>query len=154
MASAPRLHLLQMDDPVQDRALLEGADLVVAGLGYRPVALPLLDVSGEPIALLADHPGGVLVGPRSGVLDASGDEIPGLFGIGLAAGFRPGPSMGGEPSFTGQVNGLWLWQNDVGVALVDRLLEHIPGTRQADVISRPDHHDVAQRDLTRPWKAA
>lgn len=57
------------------------------------------------------------------VLDAHGAPIAGLFGIGLAAGFVPWGPLGGEPSFRGQANGLWLWQNDVGMMIVDRLLD-------------------------------
>jgi hypothetical protein len=37
-----------------------------------------------------------------------------VFGIGLGTGFKPSPGMGGEPSFRGQANSLWLYQNDIG----------------------------------------
>jgi hypothetical protein len=30
--------------------------------------------------------------------------------------------MGGEPSFDGQTNGLWLYQNDVGARVLDQVL--------------------------------
>lgn len=56
------------------------------------------------------------------VLDAGGAAVPGLYGIGLAAGFVPWGRLGGEASFVGQANGLWLWQNDVGMMIVDQLL--------------------------------
>ena len=52
----------------------------------------------------------------------SGRPIPGAFGIGLAAGFVPWGRLGGEASFRGQANGLWLWQNDVGQMIVDQVL--------------------------------
>jgi hypothetical protein len=48
--------------------------------------------------------------------------VPGAYGIGLSAGFVPWGPLGGEASFTGQANGLWLWQNDVGQMIVDQLL--------------------------------
>jgi len=44
-------------------------------------------------------------------------------GIGLAAGFRPSGELGGEPSFRGQTNGIWLWQNGVGAIVVSGLLD-------------------------------
>jgi hypothetical protein len=44
-----------------------------------------------------------------------------LFAIGLAAGFVPHGKLGGEPSFRGQANGLWLWQSDVGGMIVDAI---------------------------------
>ena len=48
--------------------------------------------------------------------------IAALAGIGLAAGFVPWGKLGGEASFVGQANGLWLWQNDVGMMIVDQLI--------------------------------
>ncbi len=46
----------------------------------------------------------------------------GAYGIGLSAGFVPWGRLGGEASFRGQANGLWLWQNDVGQMIVDQVL--------------------------------
>ena len=125
----PRLRLHRLHDAADTVAVLDQADLVVSAVGYRPRALPVLDLQGHPVGLRAHQPGGALVGPRCGVLDEEGEEIEGLLGIGLAAGFRPGVAMGGEPSFAGQVNGLWLWQNDVGALVVSRMLERLGGTR-------------------------
>ncbi len=115
--------------PAESRKALDDADLILCCLGYRPCALPVLDEHGSPVALHADQPGAALVGTQAGILDANGDEIPGLFGIGLAAGFKAHGTMGGEASFRGQMNGLWLWQNDVGALIFQRLLErpaHVP----------------------------
>ena len=118
----PRLrlhHLQQPHDAVALRALDE-ADIVVAAFGYRPNALPVLDSTGADIQLLAQT--GLrksLVDAACRVLDAAGAPLPGLFGIGLAAGFVPQGRLGGEASFRGQANGLWTWQNDVGALIVD-----------------------------------
>ena len=57
------------------------------------------------------------------IVDAGGTPIPGLYGIGLAAGFVPWGKLGGEASFSGQANGLWQWQNDVGAMIVDQVLD-------------------------------
>lgn len=38
-------------------------------------------------------------------------------------GYRLPPEMGGEPGFSGQTNGLWLYQNDVGERVVRQLLD-------------------------------
>ncbi len=54
----------------------------------------------------------------------------GFSAIGLAAGFRPSGKFGGEPSFSGQANGLWLWQTAVGAMLVDALQEASRGPAQ------------------------
>jgi dTDP-4-amino-4,6-dideoxygalactose transaminase len=110
------------EDDAEARDLIAGADVVIGALGYRPVALPVADRDGAPIALASDA-GGAMVDRHCRMIDAQGAPLPGLFGIGLAAGFVPWGAMGGEPSFRGQANGLWQWQNDVGMMIVDQLLD-------------------------------
>ena len=121
-APEPRLalhRLVQGSDP-QALGILEAADIVVAALGYRPRAILVTDPDGREVGLKAAtgfrQP---LVDDRCRVLAADGSSINGLFGIGLAAGFVPSGSLGGEPSFRGQANGLWLWQSDVGLRIVE-----------------------------------
>ncbi|WP_267379468.1 MULTISPECIES: DegT/DnrJ/EryC1/StrS family aminotransferase [unclassified Sphingomonas] len=115
------LHRITGDDDAAARRIVQSADLVVAALGYRPLALPLADVTGAPIPLAAQA-GRPMVDRHCRIVDGAGDAIPGAFGIGLAAGFVPWGTLGGEASFSGQANGLWLWQNDVGLMIVDRIL--------------------------------
>ncbi len=133
----PRLRLHRLVEEGADgqaRAILERADLVVAALGYRPHALRLFDHLGQPIPLLAGTgPGARLVDRQCRLLDATGTPIDGAFGIGLAAGFVPDGKLGGERSFAGQANGLWLWQNDVGRLIVDAVLGAEPAERDAEL---------------------
>lgn len=118
-----RLHRLTGDSDAEAAAILDSADVVIGALGYRPHALPLFDAEGARIALSAHAPGRPrLIDQSCRVIDAEGQPVPGAFGIGLAAGFVPEGRLGGEPSFRGKANGLWLWQNDVGQILVDQLL--------------------------------
>jgi hypothetical protein len=103
--------------------------------------VPLHDADGRRIALMADAgplPGAALppaiaellsyasapplVDTACRVLDARGAVVPNLYGIGLASGFRLTGALGGEPSFRGQTNGLWLYQNGVGAMILDRIL--------------------------------
>jgi hypothetical protein len=120
------LHRLGVDDAASLR-LLDDADVVIAALGYRPYALPVFDEVGKRMTLLAETaPQAPLVDDRCRVMDGSGKAIPDLFGIGLAAGFVPRGKLGGEPSFRGQANGLWLWQSDVGGLIVDGILSPCP----------------------------
>jgi hypothetical protein len=114
------LHRIEGDDEGA-RSIVREADLVIAGLGYRPRALPVERHDGSPLALGADV-GRAMVDKHCRVVDADGIAIPGLYGIGLAAGFVPWGKLGGEASFVGQANGLWLWQNDVGMMIVDQLI--------------------------------
>jgi dTDP-4-amino-4,6-dideoxygalactose transaminase len=121
-APDPRVasHLIG-DDEEAARRMIEEADLVIGALGYRPHALPLFDAGGREIALAA-HDGRPMVDRHCRVLDTHDRPIPGVFGIGLAAGFVPWGRLGGEASFRGQANGLWQWQNDVGQMIVDQVL--------------------------------
>ncbi|PAX07822.1 DegT/DnrJ/EryC1/StrS family aminotransferase [Sphingomonas lenta] len=117
-----RLHRIGGDEDEDARAIVRGADLVIAALGYRPRVLPLLDEAGMGLPLAADRDR-PMVDRHCRVLGADGAAVPGVYGIGLAAGFVPWGKLGGEASFSGQANGLWLWQNDVGAMIVDQLLE-------------------------------
>jgi hypothetical protein len=124
-----RLHRLSSPEDHEARRILDSADLIVAALGYRPRALPVLDAQSNELPLLADGPGmPPLVDGECRILDANAKPLPGLFGIGLAAGFLPRGSLGGEPSFVGQANGLWLWQNDVGAMLARSVLRQAAAT--------------------------
>ena len=115
------IHQVTGDDDAVTRQHLAEADLVIAALGYRPRALAVHDSNGRQINLAAQH-GAAMVDRHCRVVDASGTAIPGLYGIGLAAGFVPWGKLGGEASFSGQANGLWQWQNDVGAMIVEQVL--------------------------------
>lgn len=115
------LHRIAGDNDAAARAAVADADLVIAALGYRPFALPIADRDGVQIPLAA-HSGQAMVDRHCRIVDADGAPIPGLYGLGLAAGFVPWGPLGGEKSFTGQANGLWLWQNDVGQMIIDQVM--------------------------------
>lgn len=126
----PRLALHRIDTPhaeAQGRSLLRSADLIVAALGYRPTAVPVEHADGTPWRLAAGSGTAPLVNSACEVLDDARRAIPGLYGIGLAAGFVPQGAAGGEPSFVGQTNGLWLWQNPIGAMIIEALLRGEPG---------------------------
>lgn len=122
-----RIRLIPLDrtganNPVDVEALLDEAALIIPAFGYRPNTLPITNTTGAPVVLLADHESNSpLVDAQCRVLDATGNPIPNLYGIGLASGFRLTGKLGGEPSFRGQTNGLWLYQNGVGELILDRL---------------------------------
>ncbi len=122
----PRLALFRLDqnDDAAAQALIADADLVIGATGYHPRALPLFDVDGSPIVLASEgETSGPLVDRHCRVLAADGSVVEGAFGLGLAAGFVPWGPLGGEPSFRGKANGLWLWQNNVGQMIVDQVLD-------------------------------
>jgi hypothetical protein len=132
-APDPRMALRQTGaDDAEARAEIASADVVIGALGYRPRALPLFDVEGERIVLAADAPGRPrLIDQQCRVMDAEGQPVPGVYGIGLASGHVPDGRLGGESSFSGKANGLWLWQNDIGLMIVDQLLERAQSASKA-----------------------
>jgi hypothetical protein len=95
------------------RTQLEEADLIICALGYRPHTIPFFDAGGRRVPLMAD------LGLRSvdsgcRVRLTDGRALPNVFSLGLASGYLPYGHMGGEASFVGQQNSLWLYQNDIG----------------------------------------
>ena len=116
-----RLRLVRPAESALGLRALQAAHVVIAATGYRPRALPVAAADGTPIRLRTDNPRVPMVDGACRVLDAAGAPLPGLYGIGLAAGFVPHGAMGGEKSFVGQANGLWLWQNDVGAMIIEQV---------------------------------
>lgn len=113
------------------RRLLDEAALIVPAFGYRATTVPVFDPHGRRLALRAEQ-GGTLVDAGARVLLADGTALPNLFGVGLGTGYVPAPSMGGEASFRGQANSLWLYQNDIGATIyrgIQQQLDQIGPTR-------------------------
>ena len=118
-----RLHLLMESSWPDARRLLDEADVIVAGLGYRPFALPVFSEDNERVPLRAESDRMVpMVDNDCRILDAQGLPLEGIYGIGLASGFVPHGALGGEESFTGQANSLWLWQHDLGLKIANSVL--------------------------------
>jgi hypothetical protein len=124
-----RVRLIPLDrtgknNSVNLECLLDEAALIIPAFGYRPNTLPIWDHRGLPIELLASGEGAPpLVDEHCRVLNHHGAVVPNLYGIGLASGFKLTGKLGGEPSFRGQTNGLWLYQNGVGELIVEQILE-------------------------------
>lgn len=102
--------------------VFDTANVIIAATGFLPLTIPLFNCDGSFVKLAANykHP---LVNKLGQLIDNRGQVIPNAYGIGLASGFVPYGLMGGEASFTGQTNGLWLYQNDVGAMIVDQLIQ-------------------------------
>ncbi len=122
-SAEPRLvsHQLGREDAASSRAALDAADSIIACIGYVPAALPLYEADSSRITLSCAR-GTPLVDSLCRVLNVTGQPVGDVYGIGLAAGFVPRGRLGGEPSFTGQANGLWLWQNDIGALIAEAML--------------------------------
>ena len=81
------------------------ADLVVAATGYRTAALGLL-------------PGALAPRPDGSIVDRLGRPLPGIRTIGLGSGSRRSAKTGGEPSYTGPVDGVWHYQTVLAPAML------------------------------------
>lgn len=107
------------------KKLLDEAALIIPAFGYRPNVVPVFDASGQEVDLLCRN-GGALVDDKGCVLDAHRQPVANIYGIGLASGFVPSGDLGGEASFMGQTNGLWLYQNGVGELVFNQLETPVP----------------------------
>jgi hypothetical protein len=118
------LHALQQQDPAAIQ-ILDAADLIITAFGYRPNAIKVKDCQGAPVELLCHSSAQApLVDAQCRVLDLAAKPLPGLFGIGLAAGFVPNGA--GEPGFSGQVNELTFWQTAAAPPILAALLSNAP----------------------------
>jgi len=126
-----RVRLIALDptnqqNTVDIKTLLDEAALIIPAFGYRPITVPLYGEHNHPIELLANGEGAPpLVDDDCRVLNLQGEPIPNYYGIGLASGFIPSGPLGGEPSFRGQTNGLWLYQNGVGERILNGILSKV-----------------------------
>ena len=112
-----RVELISLQDALDASALWKDADLIVPAFGYRARTVPVVDELGARLRLAAEV-GEPLVDGDCRLRLAGGGSLPRLFGIGMACGFRPSGPMGGEPSFRGQTNGVWLYQNGIGARVL------------------------------------
>ena len=113
-----------VDDPDVRRNAereLDGAGLVVAAVGYRPRLPRLSGTDGLPLELAVSE-SGVVVTPRAQVVAANGRVVPELFAYGLGAGLSAEAELAAEPSYTGRVDAVRLYQNEVGRIVLDSLL--------------------------------
>lgn len=123
--------------PLQLQRLLDDAALIVPAFGYQSSTVPVFDAEGRKLRLKADH-GGPAVGRDARLLLADGGHIANIFGIGLGADYRPWGHMGGEPSFEGQTNGLWLYQNGIGAVVYQGVRECLDEAERLRVSPRSE----------------
>lgn len=99
---------------------LKAASLIIVAFGYKLNLFPFYKATDTPIAFKGDETGH-WVNEKCEMLDATGTVIPNLYASGLATGFIPTGKLGGEPSFEGQTNGIWYYQN----AIADEIISHL-----------------------------
>jgi hypothetical protein len=147
--SEDRVRMLSLIDGSIDaaelRRLLNDAALIVPAFGYRAGTVPVFDASGRRLRLKADE-GGPAVGRDARVQLADGRTIKNIFGIGLGADYKPWGPMGGEPSFEGQANSLWLYQNDIGGVVYEGVRDCLEAARTTRALRQADTGNRAVED--------
>lgn len=123
--AALRFHLLEVDEEFLKSRELDKYDVLVNALGYRANLLPIYDESGEALTLAGEGKASY-VDDDCRLLAADGTVIQNAFLIGLGTGYCISGEYGGEESFKGQTDGLWLYQNDVGKKVVRQVLGSLP----------------------------
>ncbi|MBN6111423.1 FAD-binding protein [Xanthomonas bonasiae] len=120
----PRVRLLELPscDAAYDAVDVdwERLALVVFASGYTMPEVPIVNARGAPVSLHG-HYTDVYVDQQSRLLDATGAPLPGLYAVGLATGFSPVEMLGGESTYSGKENSVWLCQHMLGETLFDAL---------------------------------
>jgi UDP-N-acetylglucosamine 2-epimerase (non-hydrolysing) len=100
---------------------LSEADLIILGYGYSFNMIPFYNENNEKLNFIGEITGH-WVSPTSELLDVNNEIIPNLYATGLATGFIPSGYLGGEPSFEGQTNGIWYYQNALAEVIIKKII--------------------------------
>lgn len=99
---------------------LKRASVIIVAFGYQFHMLPFVNCKGEQIHFAGEKKHH-WVNENCELLDGQGNAIPNAYAMGLATGFIPAGTLGGEPSFSGQTNGIWYYQNALAGLISSRL---------------------------------
>jgi len=117
-----RVILRSCDGSLQSK-VLEHAAVIILAIGYSANTIPILDVHGEQITLSRDEGGQVNVDAQARIRTTSNNcPLEHVYGIGLGYGIRPTPELGGEPGYTGRIDGVNLYHGVIGKVILDHLL--------------------------------
>lgn len=115
---------------------IEAATHIVTALGFRRREVEILDESGRPLRPLAASDGALETTGEGRLLGEGGRPFPDLFAIGLGAGLRTSPEVGGEMDRRVRVDGVWMYQNDAAKAVVEPLLAELDALPSAGLRRR------------------
>lgn len=102
------------------------ATLIVFAYGYRLNMFPCFTEKGEQIRFMGEVTNH-WVNKNCELIKENGEVIQNMYASGLATGFIPNEELGGEPSFQGQTNGIWYYQNAIAAKILNHLeREHSP----------------------------
>ena len=101
--------------------LFADAVLVVAAIGYAARVPHIVDVNGQCFELQSTY-GQLTTNANGQCFNQDGKVLPEVLAYGLGAGQFTNPEVGGEESFAGRVDGVWLYMNDMGMGICRSLL--------------------------------
>lgn len=99
---------------------LKSAALIISAYGYQLNRIPFFDANGDEIQFNGTKTNR-WVNDNCELLDKNEKAIPSVFATGMATGFIPKGELGGEPTFNGQTNGIWYYQN----AIADLIMRNL-----------------------------
>lgn len=102
---------------------LREAPAVITAMGYQANLPPVIDAQGSEIPI-CNWPRGVDVDDCGSVKAVSLGSMQGLYAIGIGSTLlRRSDAIGGEPSFSGVADGVWLYHNHGGGVILDTLID-------------------------------
>ena len=121
----PPIRVVHLVDEPEVRAdvgrSLEQAGLIVAAVGYHARLPELIREDGRPLEPgVSDN--GLVVTPEAELVTADGTVVPELLVSGLGAGLTAESGFPCEPSYTGRLDAVRLYQNEVGRIVLRSLL--------------------------------
>ena len=104
-------------NPNELEFLLNEATVIIAALGYNRLEIPIFHGDGEKVELRPNEE--PFVDNTCNVLTQNGEKLQGIYGVGLASGYTP---EGGEASFSGHTNSIWIYQNPTAKNILKQVM--------------------------------
>ena len=105
---------------------LRQAPAVIAAMGYQANLPPVVDAQSVDIPI-CNWPRGIEVDEIGSVKTVCQGSLAGLYAIGIGSTLlRRSEAIGGEPSFNGVADGVWLYHNHGGGVILNALIDDEP----------------------------
>jgi hypothetical protein len=112
---------------------LDQAGAIAVAIGYDAAVPSVTLPDGSPLPLARDATG-VVVTPRAQVVTADGRALPQLLAYGLGAGLPPTGDLAGEPSYSGRVDAVRVYEAEAGRLVVETVLAARPSRTVAHLV--------------------
>ena len=122
-----RISTVRMDSSFSETAcigLLSRSTAIVSAMGYGANIPEIRRENGAPVNLKSRN-GQLIVNEAGQCYTSDGDLLPNLLATGLGAGQTLNPKVGGEQSFKGRIDGVWLYQHDMGKLLLSTMTQQL-----------------------------